>query len=71
MLEIVYLGLNSSGFSKVYSFIGRIVFGLFIALFIGPFIDKFFNSAPFITIGLVIYFIFGSLYLFVKDFYET
>lgn len=67
MLEIESLGQSNAVVTKVYKFIGRIVVGLLIAIFLGGYLDDILDTKPFIMLGLIIYVIFGSLFLLVKD----
>ena len=67
MLEIESLGQSNAVVTKVYKFIGRIVVGLLIAIFLGVYLDDILDTKPFIMLGLIIYVIFGSLFLLVKD----
>lgn len=50
----------------VLKFIGRLIVGLFVGVVVGNILDKKFNTTPFIMIGLIVYVIFGSLYILVK-----
>lgn len=53
--------------NKVYGFIGRIIFGGLIGVYVGNILDNKFNTMPLITIGLLLYAIFGSIYILIKD----
>lgn len=48
-------------------FVGRILAGILIAIFLGRFIDEKFNIAPFTMIVMLFYVIAGSLYALVKE----
>ncbi len=50
----------------VLKFIGRLIVGLLVGVVVGNILDNKFNTTPFIMIGLIIYVIFGSLYILVK-----
>ncbi|HCY06130.1 MAG: AtpZ/AtpI family protein [Erysipelotrichaceae bacterium] len=50
----------------VLKFIGRLIVGLFVGVVVGNILDKKFNTTPFIMIGLIVYVVFGSLYILVK-----
>jgi len=50
----------------VLKFIGRLIIGLFVGVVVGNILDKKLNTTPFIMIGLIVYVIFGSLYILVK-----
>ncbi len=67
MLEIEFLEQNKTHVTTVYKFIGRLVSGLFIAFILGGYLDKLLNVEPLFMIALIIYVIFGSLYLLVKE----
>ena len=55
------------GYNEATKFISRIVFGCIIAIWLGPKLDEFLKIGPFITIGLLLYVIIGSLVLLVKE----
>ena len=50
----------------VLKFIGRLIVGLLVGVVVGNILDNKFNTTPFIMIGLIIYVIYGSLYILVK-----
>ena len=55
------------GSKLVWKFISRITFGIAIAVFIGNRIDKALSTTPWIMIALLVYVVFGSLFLLVKE----
>lgn len=67
MQEIVSLAPNKNGQTAIYRFLSRLVIGLILAIMGGSYLDQMFNTTPFILIGLLIYVMFGSLYLLVRE----
>ena len=51
----------------VVKFIARLIGGLIIGISTGVILDKKLNTTPWIMIGLIVYVVFGSLYILVKD----
>ncbi|MFI3284586.1 MAG: hypothetical protein R3Y57_05835 [Erysipelotrichaceae bacterium] len=58
---------NKNGQTAIYRFLSRLVIGLILAIMGGSYLDQMFNTTPFILIGLLIYVMFGSLYLLVRE----
>ncbi|NLC96028.1 MAG: hypothetical protein GX675_00445 [Erysipelotrichaceae bacterium] len=50
----------------VLQFISRLVAGLIIGILVGKIVDEKLNTTPWVMIGLIIYVIFGSLYILIK-----
>lgn len=48
-------------------FIGRIVVGLTVAIVSGNYLDNLLNTSPLIMLGLIVYVVFGSLFILVKE----
>ena len=67
MLEIVFLAPNNTGQTAIYKFIGRLVAGILLAILVGMTLDNLFNTSPWILLVLLLYVIFGSLYLLIKE----
>ena len=51
----------------VVKFIARLIGGLIIGISTGVILDKKLNTSPWIMICLIVYVVFGSLFILVKD----
>ncbi|MCF0114189.1 MAG: AtpZ/AtpI family protein [Erysipelotrichaceae bacterium] len=51
----------------VYQFLARIIVGLIGGVLLGTYLDNKLNTSPWILIGMIVYVVFGSLYLLVKE----
>ena len=52
---------------KVYGFIGRIIFGGLIGIYIGGYLDRLLHTKFIMTVVLLLYVIFGSIYILIKE----
>lgn len=67
MQETESLGQSKHSQTAVYRFLSRLVFGLIGAILIGIALDNNFGTNPWIMLVLLLYVIFGSLVLLVKE----
>ncbi len=67
MQETAFLARNRSDSEGTSKFLGRIVFGCIFAVLVGNWLDTRFNTTPWIMLGLLIYVLFGSIYLLIKE----
>lgn len=55
------------GQKAVAKFVSRVVAGCVIGVLLGSYLDKTFNTKPWIMLGLLLYVLIGSLILLVKE----
>lgn len=67
MQEIESLAQNSNQHKIAQKFMSRMVAGSILAVLIGKLLDEQLGSGPWIMLGLLMYVIFGSLYLLVIE----
>ncbi len=67
MLEIVFLAQNKNSNTNVYRYITRMIIGLIVGINIGIWIDTKLNTIPLFTISIVLYVVFGTLFLLIKE----
>ena len=51
----------------VWRFIARITIGLIVSLWLGNWLDRIFNTSPWLMLCSLFYVIIGSLYLLIKE----
>ena len=51
----------------VWRFIARITIGLIVSLWLGNWLDRTFNTSPWLMLCSLLYVIIGSLYLLIKE----
>ena len=56
-----------NGFHKATRFVTRIVVGSILAIWGGHWLDERLHTTPFVMIVLLLYVLFGSLYLLVRE----
>lgn len=55
------------GYHKATRFISRICGGCIVAVVVGNMVDQYLHTTPLIMLALLLYVIFGSLYLLVRE----